>query len=58
MSSRLDLVETLAAIRDVRRERDVVITTMGASREWMALGPPQPPDPRPLVFAQSGPSHV
>jgi sulfopyruvate decarboxylase subunit beta len=52
---RLDLTETLAAIRDVRRESDVVITTMGASREWMALGPPHGRD---LVFVPSAMSHA
>jgi sulfopyruvate decarboxylase subunit beta len=35
---RLALDESLLALRAVRREDDVVITTMGAARAWMAMG--------------------
>jgi sulfopyruvate decarboxylase subunit beta len=37
-SSRMSLPAALAALRAVRREGEVVITTMGAAREWMAMG--------------------
>jgi phosphonopyruvate decarboxylase len=40
----------LAALREVRRDTDVVITTMGAARDWMALGAPHPLD---FVFVPS-----
>jgi sulfopyruvate decarboxylase subunit beta len=33
------LREAVAVVRDVRGEHDVVIPSMGAAREWMALGP-------------------
>lgn len=38
------LAEALAVVRSGRGERDVVVTTMGASREWMAAGPLHPLD--------------
>ena len=34
----MPLVGALRAVRAVRREGDVVISAMGAAREWMALG--------------------
>jgi len=34
----MPLVEALAALRVERREDDVVISAMGAAREWMTLG--------------------
>lgn len=37
-SPRMPLVDALRALRDLRRERDVVVSAMGAAREWMALG--------------------
>ncbi len=36
--TRIPLVPALQALRDVRRDDDVVISAMGAAREWMALG--------------------
>jgi thiamine pyrophosphate-dependent acetolactate synthase large subunit-like protein len=36
--------EALVLLRAARGERDVIITTMGAAREWMALGPLHPLD--------------
>jgi thiamine pyrophosphate-dependent acetolactate synthase large subunit-like protein len=40
----LDLREALAALRTARRPTDVIVSTMGAAREWMALGPLHPLD--------------
>jgi sulfopyruvate decarboxylase subunit beta len=34
----MPLVEALAAVRELRRDDDIVITTMGTSREWMVMG--------------------
>ena len=36
--ARMGLREALVALRAVRRDDDVVVTTMGVAREWMALG--------------------
>ena len=33
----MQLRDALAALRDVRRDEDVVITTMAPARDWMAL---------------------
>ena len=38
MTRRVDPVEALRVVRAVRRENDVVITTMGSARDWMADG--------------------
>lgn len=51
----LRAAEVAQAIRDARGPRDVVITTMGMAREWMALGPTRPLD---LVFVPSSMSHA
>ncbi len=42
--SRIPLPEALAAFRSVRSDRDVVVTTMGPARDWMAGGPLHPLD--------------
>ena len=47
---RLSLGEALKALRGVRRDNDVVVTTMGAAREWLALGSLHPLD---FVFVPS-----
>ena len=39
-SSRLQLVAALETLWRVRRDDEVVITTMGSAREWMTLGEP------------------
>ncbi len=39
--SGMPLVEALRALHVVRRPDDIVISAMGAAREWMALGPLQ-----------------
>jgi phosphonopyruvate decarboxylase len=43
------------SIRDARADTDVVITTMGMAREWMALGPLRPLD---FVFVPSSMGHA
>lgn len=53
MSPRLR--ESLALLRAERRNTDVVVTTMGAAREWMALGAPHPLD---LVLVPSAMGHA
>jgi thiamine pyrophosphate-dependent acetolactate synthase large subunit-like protein len=40
----MSLGEAVRAVRDARGAGDVVVTTMGASREWMAMGPLHPRD--------------
>lgn len=42
--ARMSLRRALEALRDVRTGRDVIVTTMGAAREWMAMGPLHPQD--------------
>lgn len=42
--SGMSLADAVAVVRDGRAARDVVVTTMGASREWMAAGPLHPLD--------------
>ncbi len=39
-----ELAEAIAGFRAVRRDTDVVITTMGSARDWMAAGPTHPLD--------------
>lgn len=51
----MSLAEAVAVVRQARGARDVVITTMGAAREWLALGPLQPLD---LVFVPSAMGHA
>lgn len=38
MSAGMDLKDALLALRAKRRDGDVVVSTMGIAREWMALG--------------------
>lgn len=42
--ARFPLVTALETIHHVRRDDEVVVTTMGSAREWMKLGPPHPLD--------------
>ncbi|MGE0439193.1 MAG: thiamine pyrophosphate-dependent enzyme [Gemmatimonadales bacterium] len=44
MTGGMTLADALGPIRSSRAATDVVITTMGASREWMAMGPLHPLD--------------
>lgn len=46
----LSLHDAMGVLRDARTDRDVIVTTMGAARDWMALGPLHPLD---LVFVPS-----
>lgn len=42
--SGVHLAEALRALRDWRDDRTIIVTTMGAAREWMALGALHPLD--------------
>jgi thiamine pyrophosphate-dependent acetolactate synthase large subunit-like protein len=53
--SGFSLGDALAAIRDTRGKDDVVITTMGAAREWIALRSDHPHD---FVFVPSSMSQA
>lgn len=50
MNTPLELRETLVALREVRSDDDIIVTTMAAAREWIALGPLHPLD---MVFVPS-----
>ena len=50
----IDLREALAALRTVRRDDDVVISTMAAAKVWMELGT----HPLDFVFVPSSMSHA
>jgi phosphonopyruvate decarboxylase len=52
---RIALREAVEVVRSARAEGEIVITTMGAAREWMALGKPAALD---LVFVPSAMSHA
>jgi phosphonopyruvate decarboxylase len=51
---RIPLVSALETLRGVRRDDEVVITTMGSAREWMTLGAPHPLD---LILVPSAMGH-
>ena len=51
---RIPLVPALETLRSVRRDEEVVITTMGSAREWMKLGPPHSRD---VVLVPSAMGH-
>lgn len=48
--AQMDMRQALAVLRTERRPGDVVITSMGSAREWMAMGPLDPLD---FVFVPS-----
>ena len=50
----MDLTAAIETLRSLRHPRDVVITTMGSAREWMALGL----EPLDLVFVPSAMGHA
>jgi phosphonopyruvate decarboxylase len=52
--TRIPLAHALDALRRVRRDDEVVITTMGSAREWMRLGEPHPLD---MVLVPSSMGH-
>jgi phosphonopyruvate decarboxylase len=52
---RIPLRDAVAAVSAARGERDVVISSMGAAREWMALGPLHPLD---FVYVPSAMGHA
>jgi sulfopyruvate decarboxylase subunit beta len=43
-AARMSLRDAVGAVHDARRDDEVVITAMGAAREWQALGPLHPLD--------------
>ena len=43
-AARMSLRDAVGAVRAARRDDDVVITAMGAAREWQVLGPLHPLD--------------
>lgn len=51
----MDLRQAVAAVRAARGENDIVITSMGTAREWMAMGPLHPCD---FVFVPSAMGHA
>ena len=51
----MNLTRAVETIRRARRPGDIVITTMGTAREWIAPGVPQPLD---LVFVPSAMGHA
>lgn len=51
----MPLRDALTALRQVRQDTDVVISTMGTAREWLALGPLHPLD---FVLVPSAMGHA
>ena len=51
----IPLETVLTVVRAVRRDADVVVTTMASSKVWMDLGPPHPRD---FVFVPSCMGHA
>jgi thiamine pyrophosphate-dependent acetolactate synthase large subunit-like protein len=51
----MTLRDAVVVVREVRRDTDVVITTMGTAREWLALGPLHPLD---FVLVPSAMGHA
>lgn len=43
-AARMSLRDAVGAVHDARRDDEMVITAMGAAREWQALGPLHPLD--------------
>jgi len=52
--SRMKLVGALEVLRAERRDDEIIITTMGSAREWMALGKPHALD---IVLVPSAMGH-
>jgi sulfopyruvate decarboxylase subunit beta len=53
-AARMQVTRAVALVHSTRRDDDVVISAMGAAREWMALGPLHPRD---LVLVPSAMGH-
>jgi sulfopyruvate decarboxylase subunit beta len=51
----MQLTEAVAVVRDARAASDIVIPSMGAAREWMALGPLHPLD---FIYVPSAMGHA
>lgn len=54
MSGRMDMRLAVAAVHAARGDTDVVISSMGTAREWMAMGPLHPLD---FVYVPSAMGH-
>lgn len=54
IASRIQLVSALETLWRIRRDDEVVITTMGSAREWMTLGEPHALD---LILVPSAMGH-
>ena len=52
---RMPVTPAVALVRSTRRDEDVVVSSMGAAREWMALGPLHERD---LVLVPSAMGHA
>ncbi|MSU51214.1 MAG: thiamine pyrophosphate-binding protein [Opitutus sp.] len=55
MNARMDLRQAVAAVRAARGDSDVVISSMGTAREWLAMGPLHPLD---FVYIPSAMGHA
>ena len=55
LAPRMPLVESVAVVREGRGDDDIVITSMGNAREWMAMGPLHPRD---FVYVPSAMGHA
>ena len=55
MTERMPVTEAVALVHSTRRDADVVVTSMGNAREWMALGPLHERD---LVLVPSAMGHA
>ncbi len=55
MSDRMPLTEAVAIVRAARGPTDIVISSMGTAREWLALGPLHPLD---FVYVPSAMGHA
>ena len=55
MSKRMPLTDAVATVRAARADTDIVISSMGTAREWMALGPLHPLD---FVYVPSAMGHA
>src|SRR5687768_5422554 len=55
MSDRMPLTEAVAIVRAARGSTDIVVSSMGSAREWLAMGPLHPLD---FVYIPSAMGHA